>query len=494
MRKALVFTFFVSLLASACTGSDGAQGPVGAQGEQGPTGEQGPAGPAGEDGMEGPQGPQGPEGPEGPAGPEGPEGPQGPEGPDGTPEPTDEPVGLGTALWDRAGLEDRNEEPAAIVGHAQLVRDDISQYFIVLDGLRLEIPEDANYSVYRAVAGANIATQMANNDPAEQPVMIGSLTADGLKSFRLDEAPARAEGGQGRWFDWIVLYDEDAQNNLAVADLDADNDIPNGIPQTHFSPYELEDRTQSPVRVGFGEARLVQDDRDTYFLYFDDAFEIEEGASYDVYLAVAGAQLSMQMANNDPTEQPQLVGTVSRSGRQTIRLDMAPARAAGGQGRWFDWIVLHDRDENTNVAVADLDADGDLAPLFDAVVFNVVLDAAQEIPAPTIPEGLNPTGMATVEVRLSREEIRVSLSVSDLTGPVAMAHIHQGGPGMTGPVLFGLAGGDFDELDVLLRDGDFAAPGELSFEDVLELLAGGDAAYINVHTAANMPGEIRGNF
>ncbi len=70
--------------------------------------------------------------------------------------------------------------------------------------------------------------------------------------------------------------------------------------------------------------------------------------------------------------------------------------------------------------------------------------------------------------------------------PITAAHIHIGAPGVPGPPVITLydGTGDFDQ------DNPISGDDMLTDEQIEELLAGN--YYVNVHTAANPAGEIRG--
>lgn len=119
----------------------------------------------------------------------------------------------------------------------------------------------------------------------------------------------------------------------------------------------------------------------------------------------------------------------------------------------------------------------------DISVFQVSLDAMQEVPTPSV-GGATPTGSATVVVDSSTGDVEISGSYSGLTGAISGSHLHGlAGPGATAGVLFGLSnsGG---------TSGTFSGAGILSSSDLSGLLAGN--SYINIHTGNNAPGEIRG--
>ena len=118
-----------------------------------------------------------------------------------------------------------------------------------------------------------------------------------------------------------------------------------------------------------------------------------------------------------------------------------------------------------------------------AIDFNVSLDTAQEIPTPTV-TGTTPSGTATVSVNSITGDISVSGSYDGLTSNAAAAHLHGLAPeGATAGVLFGL---DVDEA----TSGTISGSGNLSGDDLMGFLRG--ETYLNLHTANNGPGEIRG--
>ena len=118
----------------------------------------------------------------------------------------------------------------------------------------------------------------------------------------------------------------------------------------------------------------------------------------------------------------------------------------------------------------------------DIKVFNVLLDAEQEIPAPTL-DGFTPSGAATVVVDVSTGDIEVSGTYTGITSEVGAAHLHGlAGAGQSTGVIFPftVSGG---------VSGTFSGSSVLSTENLAGLLTG--QTYLNVHTANNGPGEIR---
>jgi hypothetical protein len=107
---------------------------------------------------------------------------------------------------------------------------------------------------------------------------------------------------------------------------------------------------------------------------------------------------------------------------------------------------------------------------------NVILNGAQEVP----PVSTTATGSGTITVLMDR-----SVSGSVVTSGVAgtVAHIHQGAPGQNGPVIVPL-----DKT----ADNVWSVPAGIRFNDTqYEAFKLGNL-YVNVHSAANPAGEIRG--
>ena len=114
------------------------------------------------------------------------------------------------------------------------------------------------------------------------------------------------------------------------------------------------------------------------------------------------------------------------------------------------------------------------------VTLEATLDTAQEVPPP---KGTSPDagGSATFEYDETDKSIAYVVTVMNLTGPPILAHIHQAAPGTPGPIRITLAQ---DEL----AGGAPALPVPADLVD--PLFDGG--TYVNVHTATNPDGEVRG--
>ena len=113
------------------------------------------------------------------------------------------------------------------------------------------------------------------------------------------------------------------------------------------------------------------------------------------------------------------------------------------------------------------------------------------------------TGSALLRVNAAKTGADLTVSWSNLTGPVTNSHIHDSRdePGPTGAIIFDVDDADPDRL---LPGGDGLDPtevyhwnitgsGQHTYTDVIAALEGG-FAYLNLHTAAHMNGEIRGYF
>lgn len=124
--------------------------------------------------------------------------------------------------------------------------------------------------------------------------------------------------------------------------------------------------------------------------------------------------------------------------------------------------------------------------------FRATLTGAAEVPPKTT------TASGTTSFFIEGDELHYTLDVQGITGAIA-AHIHSGAAGVNGPpVVFlfqsaapgvnvqagALAAGAVDATDMIPSAG-------VSYDSMLSLMRSGNA-YVNVHTVANPPGEIRG--
>lgn len=125
---------------------------------------------------------------------------------------------------------------------------------------------------------------------------------------------------------------------------------------------------------------------------------------------------------------------------------------------------------------------GQLAPLAVPQHFNALLTGDQETP-PVVTEGI---GVARLELEPLSGSLHYHVAVTNTTG-ITMAHIHRAPAGVSGGVVHGLyrsEDGPFDNEHPLIGNV------VLNHNDLVNLLTGW--FYINVHTTANLSGEIRG--
>jgi hypothetical protein len=129
--------------------------------------------------------------------------------------------------------------------------------------------------------------------------------------------------------------------------------------------------------------------------------------------------------------------------------------------------------------------------------FTAEIDADQEVPTPTLPEGYEGQGSGSATISADETEISYEVTFEGLTGPATMAHIHYGAPGVAGGILFWLTEMGVDDnpspLSGTLTEADFTAVdgGPQSFAEALDAMRAGNT-YFNIHTEENPPGEIRG--
>ena len=105
------------------------------------------------------------------------------------------------------------------------------------------------------------------------------------------------------------------------------------------------------------------------------------------------------------------------------------------------------------------------------------LKGASEVP-PTDSKG---TGSVTATFDSASKKLSWKGTVSGLSGPATAAHFHAGEAGKNGGVAVPITGAD---------KGSFEGSATLTDAQAEELMAG--KWYVNVHTAANKGGEVRG--
>ena len=124
------------------------------------------------------------------------------------------------------------------------------------------------------------------------------------------------------------------------------------------------------------------------------------------------------------------------------------------------------------------------------------LTGAQETPAPGINTGA--FGNATVVVNMSARTVTWTVDVFNFPSGVTAAHIHVGAAGTGGPTVVNFtvpttASNDF-RITGSAADAEFTLQpdqGIRSADDAFQAILGGNS-YVNVHSAVNRGGEIRG--
>jgi hypothetical protein len=120
--------------------------------------------------------------------------------------------------------------------------------------------------------------------------------------------------------------------------------------------------------------------------------------------------------------------------------------------------------------------------------FGGPLDGAQEAPTPVATAA---TGEGTAVVSADGSTITYVVTYTGLSGPVTAAHIHTGAPGVPGGIILPLAPGPSPMVGTLTA-ANFTPSGAITtFAEAVAALRAG-TTYFNLHTAANAPGEIRG--
>jgi len=106
------------------------------------------------------------------------------------------------------------------------------------------------------------------------------------------------------------------------------------------------------------------------------------------------------------------------------------------------------------------------------------LTAAQEVPKQAVK---NAAGAGAFHATLTGKKLKWTLTFSKLSGPATAAHIHMGAMGKAGNVVVPLCGP--------CKSG---ASGTATLPAAVIKAAGKHLLYVNVHTAKNPAGEIRG--
>ena len=112
---------------------------------------------------------------------------------------------------------------------------------------------------------------------------------------------------------------------------------------------------------------------------------------------------------------------------------------------------------------------------------SAALTSRADVPAPKGAAGARGTFTGTYKENSTGAVLNWKLTFSGLTGKAAAAHIHTGKPGVAGPVIVPLCGPCHS-----------GQTGTVKVTKATIAALEGDRGYVNVHTAKNAGGEIRG--
>lgn len=130
------------------------------------------------------------------------------------------------------------------------------------------------------------------------------------------------------------------------------------------------------------------------------------------------------------------------------------------------------------------------------VRFTANMSGNQETPAPGVITGAFGTAIVTLD--LGTRTVTWNIDVFNMPSGTNNAHFHVGGPGVGGPTVVNIAfpanisndfnlSGSATEANLIQRPDQ----GIRSWDDFIQSLLGGQM-YLNVHSAVNAGGEVRG--
>lgn len=164
--------------------------------------------------------------------------------------------------------------------------------------------------------------------------------------------------------------------------------------------------------------------------------------------------------------------------------------AGGGLDAGGDAGVEDDAGMVADATAGDAGGDGG-----GETTYTVPLTTGEEVP---VCSAAGSGAAGSVMITISADEsmiIVMDLTFEGLSGPATMAHVHAGAPGMAGPIVLDLGASPTSGLDRTFTAADYPSPppsgAPASFAAFVDAMRAGDT-YVNVHTAACAPGEIRG--
>jgi Cu/Zn superoxide dismutase len=133
--------------------------------------------------------------------------------------------------------------------------------------------------------------------------------------------------------------------------------------------------------------------------------------------------------------------------------------------------------------------------------FNAALASTNERNNDGTPKTINSTATGTAVFTLTGNTMNFTITVANLTGAATASHIHVGGANQNGAVVVPFAittgvssgtlvTGSFD-ITTNPASGTGLGTATISGDSLMKLINTGNA-YVNVHTAANPGGEMRG--
>lgn len=129
-----------------------------------------------------------------------------------------------------------------------------------------------------------------------------------------------------------------------------------------------------------------------------------------------------------------------------------------------------------------------------AATLNIPMTPGVETPVCPSAGG-SASGTATIIVAPDNSSITSTISYAGLSGEATAAHFHFGKPGTAGPVVLPFSGSLASPFSKTFTVADYvaAAGAPPDFPSFVVALKAGGSVYVNVHTAACKPGEIRGD-
>ena len=126
------------------------------------------------------------------------------------------------------------------------------------------------------------------------------------------------------------------------------------------------------------------------------------------------------------------------------------------------------------------------------LVFDTWMDSSQETGTVNPGTPVNAMGLCNFSVNSRLDTIRVDIQADQLSGTITGAHFHSGKEGESGPVVMGLTGFiQGNSVFAVLTPESPEFSGNLDFDSFVKKALSGDI-YINLHTALNPAGEVRG--